>query len=189
MLAVADGVGGWAEQNVDSSLYSQGLCKKLLTIITFSIEGTLNEKGEEILGDPKSILIAAVSKTTVTGSSTCCIASLSDVLHFANLGDSGFALLRHSNGSLETVLKSSEQCHGFNFPYQVGTGGDNPGAADGYKVPAECNDILIMGTDGLWDNVFVDDIKRQFKDMLMHGDPKRVSEAIANHAKEMAAKP
>eukprot|EP00826_Nyctotherus_ovalis_P046479 TRINITY_DN5258_c0_g1_i1.p1 TRINITY_DN5258_c0_g1~~TRINITY_DN5258_c0_g1_i1.p1 ORF type:complete len:139 (+),score=8.74 TRINITY_DN5258_c0_g1_i1:418-834(+) len=72
-----------------------------------------------MLGDPKSILIAAVNKTTVTGSSTCCIASLSDTLNFANLGDSGFLLLRHSNNSLETVFKSSEQCHGFNFPYQA----------------------------------------------------------------------
>lgn len=43
-----------------------------------------------------------------------------------------------------------------------------------------------MGTDGLWDNLFVNDIAVQFKKMLIDADPKQASEAIANYAKEMA---
>lgn len=79
----------------------------------------MKQKGREILRQPKEILIEAVNKTTVTGSSTCCIASLSDTLKFANLGDSGFVLFRNTNDTLNVVLKSNEQCHSFNFPYQV----------------------------------------------------------------------
>ena len=32
MIAVADGVGGWAEQGVDSGLFSKQLCRDILTI-------------------------------------------------------------------------------------------------------------------------------------------------------------
>jgi len=68
---------------------------------------------------PREILIDAASRTVIRGSSTCCIAIISDTLKFANIGDSGFLLLRNINDKLEVILKSLEQCHSFNFPFQV----------------------------------------------------------------------
>ena len=42
----------------------------------------------------------------------------------------------------------------FNFPYQLGTSGDDPMSANQETHPVEDNDIFILGTDGLWDNLF-----------------------------------
>ena len=71
---------------------------------------------------PKEILVEAAKNTTVTGSSTCCILMLDhtqESIHAANIGDSGFLLLRPNNTSHRIVLRSREQCHSFNFPYQA----------------------------------------------------------------------
>jgi protein phosphatase PTC7 len=55
----------------------------------------------------------------VKGSSTACVVVLSrkdGVLYCANLGDSGFVVLREG----QIVHRSKEQTHGFNTPYQLG---------------------------------------------------------------------
>lgn len=67
------------------------------------------------------------------GSSTCVIACLDKakpLLYTVNLGDSGYMLLRKSGFDLVQVFKSKEQTHSFNFPFQVGTGGDDPAKGD-----------------------------------------------------------
>ena len=60
------------------------------------------------------------------------LASLEEpnVMKTANLGDSGYLLLRKSDDELVSVYRSKEQTHGFNFPYQIGTGGDDPERAE-----------------------------------------------------------
>ena len=69
-----------------------------------------------------------------------------------NLGDSGYMLLREVNNELGIVYESKEQQHGFNFPYQIGTNGDDPRSADTNAHKVENHDIVILGSDGLWDN-------------------------------------
>lgn len=52
------------------------------------------------------------------GSSTACLAVVDGVsgrLTVANLGDSGFAVVRGG----QSVLQSAEQQHAFNFPFQI----------------------------------------------------------------------
>jgi protein phosphatase PTC7 len=106
---------------------------------------------KSIENNPKELLNLAADKTTEIGSSTCCVLMLDQVqsvLHAANLGDSGFLIYRNKGGSLETIARSKEQTHGFNFPFQVGTEGDNPNKAEVYSVNVQPNDIVILGTDG-----------------------------------------
>ena len=43
-------------------------------------------------------------------------------LRVANIGDSGFVVVRGT----AVVARSKSMVHGFNFPYQIGTEGDNP---------------------------------------------------------------
>ena len=67
----------------------------------------------------------------VQGSCTACVVVLEgNMLHAANLGDSGFMVIRGDS----IVFKSRTQQHSFNFPYQLGRGGngvfDPPIAAD-----------------------------------------------------------
>ncbi len=89
-----------------------------------SIEKVLLEDAKGILlSSPKDILIRAADQTKVIGSSTCCLVTLdptAEILHAANLGDSGFLLMRKMDRNLAIIARSTEQCHGFNFPFQVG---------------------------------------------------------------------
>ena len=83
--------------------------------------------------NPKLLCEDAAKKTKVTGSSTCVIASMdreAPVVYTSNLGDSGYLLLRKKGTNLVTVFRSEEQTHAFNFPFQIGTGGDDPAKAD-----------------------------------------------------------
>ena len=59
-----------------------------------------------------------VLSSSLVGSSTACILSFNcatGLLRAANLGDSGFLAMRHSN----IVGRSSETVHYFNCPYQL----------------------------------------------------------------------
>jgi hypothetical protein len=82
-------------------------------------------------------------------------------LHTANLGDSGFLIARAKEGEdkLELLFKTPFQQHDFNTPFQLSTmGPDEPWHADVEKFVVENGDILVMGTDGLWDNVYDADV-------------------------------
>ena len=73
------------------------------------------------------------------GSCTACVIVLErDVLHAANLGDSGFMVIRGD----QVVYKSPAQQHSFNFPFQLGRGGNGvfslPTAADVSPAPQPC---------------------------------------------------
>jgi protein phosphatase PTC7 len=95
--------------------------------------------------DPVDIMYEAYQYSTyVQGSSTCCILAL-DGMHLsaANLGDSGFMVIR----GLEIVYRTKEQQHSFNFPYQIGTGSaDKPQHAQRIKVEVQPDDLIIVGT-------------------------------------------
>ena len=124
-IALADGVGGWIESGVDPAKYSKQLCK--------NIHGLIMYDSAKYIVNPKQLCIDAAKMATEVGSSTCVIASLdrdTPVLYTSNLGDSGYLLLRKTDSELKTLYRSQEQTHGFNFPFQIGTSGDNPEKAD-----------------------------------------------------------
>ena len=155
-IALADGVGGWADSGIDPANYSRKLCKNIQGLIQF-------DAGVKYMCNPRQLCVEAGELTKETGSSTCVIASMdkeAPILYTSNLGDSGYLLVRKEKegDDLVTVFRSTEQTHGFNFPYQMGTGGDDPEKADAQLHNVDHNDILIVGTDGLFDNLFDDKI-------------------------------
>lgn len=112
-LGVADGVGGWRNYGLDPGEFSYTLmqaCERL-------VEGNLF-----VPSKPVGLLSSGYSHLRrlkeVKGSSTACVVVLSrkdSILYCANLGDSGFVVLRDG----EIVHRSKEQTHGFNTPYQL----------------------------------------------------------------------
>ena len=79
------------------------------------------------------MLIEAVNDNREIGSCTCVLATLDDkapLLYTANLGDSGYMILRKEGLDLIKIFRTKEQQHSFNFPFQVGTGGDDPAKAE-----------------------------------------------------------
>ncbi|KAL3525413.1 hypothetical protein ACH5RR_013785 [Cinchona calisaya] len=143
-IGVADGVGGWADVGINAGEYARELMSN-------SVNAIKDEPGEFI--DPALVLEKAHSKTNAMGSSTACIIVLKDqLLHAINLGDSGFIVVR--DGS--TTFESPVQQHGFNFTYQLerGNRGDLPSSGQVFKISVSPGDVIVAGTDGLFDNLY-----------------------------------
>lgn len=157
-LGVFDGVGSWTKQGVDPGLYSAELSQKTANRITS-------------VGCSASIALAYAFFTTKThGSSTACVVDITNGrLEGINLGDSGLVVIR--NG--ETVYKTIPLTHGFNRPYQIGrspegASGDPLSSGDTIDFTLSVGDVIIMGSDGLWDNVFEPEILRIVTKYLCH---------------------
>ncbi|KGN55061.1 probable protein phosphatase 2C 55 [Cucumis sativus] len=140
---VADGVGGWALKGIDAGEYARDHMRNCVASVV----------GAEGIVYPKRVMTEAHSRTTAAGSSTACLISFDGwFLRAANLGDSGFMIFRGE----KLVYRSPVQRRGFNCPYQMGTREqfDKPTVAWSGKIRMEAGDIIVVGTDGLLDNVF-----------------------------------
>ena len=92
------------------------------------------------------------------GSTTACIATIDQthgLLRSANVGDSGFMIVRGDPGNRDVCHRSPHQEHEFGRPFQLGhhANSDTPEDAMLTAFPLEPGDIVVMGSDGLWDNL------------------------------------
>jgi hypothetical protein len=133
--------------------------------------------------DPRSAMDAAHRLVRVPGSATAVLAQLdaaSGKLCTANLGDSGLMVLRRGGGggggaaagaaaagtasaaasAASVVFRSRPLQHFFDCPLQLGACPEFVDATDGADqaecrdVPVLPGDVIVMGSDGLWDNMF-----------------------------------
>jgi protein phosphatase PTC7 len=122
---------------------------------------------------------------SIIGSSTACILTLSatNQLQAVNIGDSGFIVLRPmlSNSMSDPALfpmnpgqrqlhyaiiyRSPQQLHWFNCPYQLGIDSagnsskfDSPNDSEQLTVTVQENDLILLATDGLFDNITEEEI-------------------------------
>lgn len=142
------------------SLWSYAASKLLTSIEKYYEENKKNNvpESKELL---KTITNAAVKDTKATGSSTLVSLLLDKAnkkVYSSLIGDSLFMIARFQNGSFAAISRCKEQTHGFNFPFQVGTHGDSPNSAIMEEHLIENKDVLVVGSDGLWDNLFDKDI-------------------------------
>ncbi|QKX54085.1 uncharacterized protein TRUGW13939_01168 [Talaromyces rugulosus] len=162
-FGIADGVGGWAEHRVDPAEVSHGLC-------TYMAEHALDATEESL--KPKELLqrgydAVQADKSITAGGTTASVgvAQPDGSVELANLGDSGSVLLR-----LAAVHQySTPQTHAFNTPYQLNVipqrlrqqaymfGGtyfeDLPRDAAVSTASLQHGDVLILATDGVFDNL------------------------------------
>ncbi|PSS19784.1 Protein like [Actinidia chinensis var. chinensis] len=147
-IGVADGVGGWADLGVNAGLFAQELMSNSVAAVQEEPKGSI---------DPARVLEKAHSSTKARGSSTACIIALTNQgLHAINLGDSGFIVVRDGC----TVFRSPVQQHDFNFTYQLesGNSGDLPSSGQVFTIPVAPGDVVIAGTDGLFDNLYNNEV-------------------------------
>ncbi|KAL3632530.1 hypothetical protein CASFOL_025514 [Castilleja foliolosa] len=171
VIGVADGVGGWARKGIDAGEYARELMKNASDIVKGQTPGNV---------DPKQVLQASFLKTESPGSSTACVLSLAgNLLKAANLGDSGFMVIRGGR----VVYGSPAQQHSFNHPYQMGRTSGGVEAADEISVKVKAGDVVVVGTDGLFDNVFPEDIETTVEYCLERGyDPEITAWILGNTA-------
>lgn len=160
-VGVADGVSSWARYGINPALFAWEL---MVRCEGAAMNGSLD--AGEILSEGFETAIRENARQIV-GSSTACIASLdcgAGELEVANLGDSG-ALVVQPNGHV--CLETKEQQHYFNCPYQLvcvpprrsggsamSSQGDLPASSERYATDVRPGDVLILATDGFFDNVW-----------------------------------
>lgn len=161
---VADGVGGWIDYGVNSALYSNGLLKAVSSILAETAE-TAGSADQADPMDPVVLIDRAHAAVVAggqveAGSSTCCVALFARdgrSLKYANIGDSRLVLIRQG----AVVGQSRDQQLYPGAPFQIGI--PKPGLetilrtdashADSGEFQTLAGDVLVMGTDGLFDNV------------------------------------
>ncbi|CAG8720968.1 10819_t:CDS:2, partial [Funneliformis mosseae] len=196
-LGVADGVGGWrnvAPLLADSALYS----RKLMHYSFAELERYDNIDDEKYYHynevNPVDILQTSYDQVVkdstlkgIIGSSTALIAVLrEDELRIANLGDCGIGVIRYN----DFIFQTEEQQHSFNYPYQLGTSSyDTPQDSQQFTVKIQHGDIIIMGSDGIFDNLFEEDILEEITQFFcqrqsgLKVDPQIISDTLAWKAK------
>jgi len=208
-VGIADGVGGWAEQGIDPALFAWELMNRCQDVAeesaaaspapssssssSSSSSATLCQE-HATGGDPKRVLTLGFERLQRSptgapqGSSTACVATLdctSGSLRVANLGDSGALLFKGSTGNC--VMESVAQQHRFNCPFQMMaapfgmSGGDHPSKADVYMAQAEEGDILVLATDGMFDNVSTEQTTSAISEMLT-AEPSAIAERLVRMA-------
>lgn len=92
-------------------------------------------------------------------------------------------------GEVHLLFKSEELQHSFNFPYQLGPqSSDRPDDADIHTMTVQAGDIVILGTDGLFDNFdeksIVDVVSKNLKGLASPSDLSlpALAQSIANEA-------
>lgn len=169
-FAVADGVGGWTESRVDPADFSHGICGHMANTALSWDQPADKLRPKQLLQSGYDQVVA--DPTIKAGGSTASVGvALPDGrVELANLGDSGSVLLR-----LAAVHHySTPQTHGFNTPYQLSLippkmraqasifGGayleDFPRDASVTNVQVQHGDVLILATDGVFDNLNNQDI-------------------------------
>ena len=85
-------------------------------------------------------------------------------------------------------FESKEQQHSFNFPYQVGTNGDDPNKGEINAHNVKHGDIIVVGSDGLWDNIHRQKIVQVVNNFVKGGheikDAELVAEILAKEAEK-----
>lgn len=168
-MGVCDGVGGWSEQGINPADFSHGMC-------AYMAEHALRTRDPQAL-HPKKLMhvgydeILADTQVRAGGATACvAVADGSGRIRVANLGDSGFVLLRL--GTVHTY--STPQTHAFNTPFQMSKtppeimtqaaifGGlplnDSPDHADVTDEHLQQGDVVVFATDGVWDNLSAQDV-------------------------------
>ncbi|KQJ96601.1 probable protein phosphatase 2C 71 isoform X2 [Brachypodium distachyon] len=174
-FGVADGVGQWSFEGVNAGLYASELmdgCKKFIAE---------NEGDAEL--KPEQVLSKAADEARSPGSSTVLVAHFDgQFLHASNIGDSGFLVIR--NG--EVFRKSKPMVYGFNFPLQIEKGVDPITLVQNYTIDLEEGDVIVTATDGLFDNVYEQEVAAIIlKTLQADLKPTEMAEHLAARAHEV----
>ncbi|CCH62478.1 hypothetical protein TBLA_0H01920 [Henningerozyma blattae CBS 6284] len=197
-IGVADGVGGWAERGYDSSAISRELCSSMKALCRAQTELT-----------PKQLLSKGYNKIksdgiVKVGSTTANVAHLTrnGILNVANLGDSWCGVIRDS----KIVFQTKFQTVAFNAPYQLSVIPDFileeakklgssyimniPLDADEYSFQLQKEDIVLLATDGLVDNIEPNDIALFISNRFASKDnSKSIVQSLLNYAEKLSKDP
>eukprot|EP00871_Galdieria_phlegrea_P004566 jgi/Galph1/510/GphlegSOOS_G5280.1 len=171
---VFDGVGGWESKGIDPSLFSTELANKTAQMV--------KNRGPCYIIES---LEYAAEHTTAIGSSTATVVAYCEErnkLIGINVGDSGFLHIRKGSA----LFRTTEQQHFFNCPFQLGTNSSNQVLDGEFEREINVGDTLILGTDGLFDNMRTEEILQLVNEANGHVEPQKLAHQIAQTALEFS---
>lgn len=199
--AVADGVGSWRSKGLVPSKFSNELVSLCLELSRKHSELTA-----DVL---IKISTDAYDQTVSFGSSTLILASVvNSYLHYYSIGDSRVVVLRLDQGDYQIAFMLRKQQHSFNIPYQLtnlpskcqfeelrNSGfrrlvrylddprhriiKDAPTCGITGSLELHKQDLVLIGTDGLFDNLFrttIEEVVNQAK----ASQPEDLAQCVAN---------
>jgi len=192
-LGVADGVYAWRHRGIDSGEMSRALMEEARWAIEHGVR------------DPLLVLGNAWYKTfhaNVQGSSTATVLVIdreTGLLKSSLLGDSGYMILSrrdlrgHSKERTRAGqryyerFRSPQQEHHFGYPYQLGhhDNSDRPEDALNLRQRVVPGDVVVLGTDGLFDNLHSEEVVACVNGLADAGKrlaPAAVSQELARRA-------
>ncbi|XP_068312581.1 probable protein phosphatase 2C 55 [Pyrus communis] len=137
-IGVADGVGGWAKKGIDAGhQYARELMNN-----AFIADHNPNNINVQKRKRKVAVMIEAVDPRKVLQET--------------------YAKTKEKGSNKEVVYQSPTQQRRFNCPYQLGNGisGDRPDSAWEECIQTIPGDIVVLGTDGLLDNMFPSEIEK-----------------------------
>lgn len=181
-MGIADGVYDWRNKGIDPSKFSQELMDVSYNMVKAGCD------------DVVRVLCTASRKVEsegVRGSSTCCLLTVNTKqgrLHSANMGDSGFIVIGHRVSRPEThvIFRTPQQEHSFGHPVQLGhhEAADWPKDASLETFQVFPGDVIVMGSDGLFDNLSEGEILQEVKHQPSCGSPSALVQRLTRMAYE-----
>lgn len=140
---VSDGVGRWRAKGINAGKFARMLmvrCKK-------SMEAHKNSANPYM-----ALKEAYAKKGKVLGSATALVVrGFDNKLYACQVGDSTLVIIRNGR----CVYASDPQEHIFDIPYQLGNNNETPKDGWRYVIPIQDGDTIVVGSDGLFNNLYV----------------------------------
>ncbi|CAK7897213.1 hypothetical protein CAAN1_04S03532 [[Candida] anglica] len=194
VMAIADGVSGWESKSNHSSsgIWSRSMVETLSRLMTeYKLTHTphhLNKRDiDQILDDSFLHTSHLMDLQKLGGSSTLVLAMLSgEYLKMISIGDSKMYIIRDG----DIIKTNEEQMTSTLCPLQIGTQTlsqlpSEMAWVDSVKL--EENDIIVMCSDGISDNLYEWEIVHYIDESLQSNDNlKKAANSLLRKAKEIA---
>ncbi|KAJ4750533.1 hypothetical protein LUZ62_084938 [Rhynchospora pubera] len=174
-FGVADGVGQWSFEGINAGLYARELMESCHRIVSTS------DNAQDLTTN--QLLVKAAAEARSPGSSTVLVAHFDgQVLRAANIGDSGFVIIRDGT----VYRKSNPMVYGFNFPLQIERGEDPSKLIQNYSIDLVEGDVIVTASDGLFDNIYDEEIADVIsKSLDADLKPTEIAEFLVKRAQEV----
>lgn len=151
IISVADGVGGYASSGVNPAVFTRRVMHHTLRSARTNV-GSTSSKVALSAGLKSTLAERVVGGCPATVASILGDGSDKTVVDILNLGDCGTILFRKDFA----LYKTTVQQHYFNCPFQLPD--DTPSKGISASVTLEPGDVILQASDGVFDNVFEDQI-------------------------------
>ena len=211
MVAVADGVGAWAQKERGHAAYANcSTCARdnssLLLTWSVSLWSRLilhfwsvaaSQTPPSSVPAPARNLQAAYEATkqatappnewfgtTTASGAILSTADANPALHITQLGDSVVIVLRPSNSAENALIyKTEEQWHWFDCPRQLGTNSPDTPEENAVTdvVQVQEGDVVVAMSDGVSDNLWIHEVVESVRESL-HAEERALQSADAKEA-------